>query len=266
MKTIAIKRTFTISYVMLGLLLLATGLIVQGLDELANVLSDKSVIPDRFGSTAFLLIGFGLFTLVSLRVLSYTFLKRLLDLMVGIVALILLIPLWLAITLVIYLVDGRPIFFKQERCGKDLKRFTLVKFRTMVRGKHKIESRVKSSSLTTFGKYLRLTGFDSLPELLSIIQGDMSWVGPRPMPYLVEDESGYKNIEDVPGCRLRSMVCPGLTGLAQIYLPKTASRRCKYRLDNLYVKRANLWLDFKLFALSVWFAARGKWDRLKREI
>lgn len=188
--------------------------------------------------------------------------KRFLDFNLALCGLVATSPLWLIIALAILKMDGRPIFFHQERCGKGLRRFDLIKFRTMVNGQHRIESAVNYSSVTKLGRYLRVTGLDSLPELFSIIKGDMSFVGPRPMPYLVEDEPQYKNIEKVPGHHLRSQVKPGLTGLAQLYVPKTSSRRNKYRADNLYVKHASLWLDFRIFWLSILFTIRGKWERV----
>jgi lipopolysaccharide/colanic/teichoic acid biosynthesis glycosyltransferase len=189
-------------------------------------------------------------------------LKRAIDFNLAACGIFVSFPLWIAIALVILKMDGRPIFFHQERCGKGLRRFDLIKFRTMVNGKHRIESAVNYSSVTRLGRYLRVTGLDSLPELLNILKGDMSFVGPRPMPYLVEDEPKYKNIEQVPGHYLRSQIQSGLTGLAQLYVPKTSSRRNKYRADNLYVRNASLWLDFKIFWLSILFTIRGKWERV----
>lgn len=188
--------------------------------------------------------------------------KRSFDFGIALIALTLTSPAWVIIALAIWASDGKPVFFHQERCGKGLKRFDLTKFRTMVNGRHKIESKVNSHLVTCVGRYLRFTGLDSLPEILSILKGDMSFVGPRPMPYIVEDEPEYKNIEKVPGHYLRSKVAPGLTGLAQIYLPKTASRRLKFRFDNLYVHNQSLYLDARIFGLSIWFTLRGKWERL----
>jgi lipopolysaccharide/colanic/teichoic acid biosynthesis glycosyltransferase len=187
--------------------------------------------------------------------------KRLFDLAVSLTALTLLSPLWLAITLAIYLESGRPIYFKQVRCGKGLKRFNLLKFRTMTNGNHKVVNLEHDHRVTKVGRILRTTSLDSLPELLSIVKGDMSFVGPRPMPYEVEDEPGYPNIEKIPGHYKRSHVKPGLTGIAQVYCSKFVSRKYKFRYDNIYVSKACFLLDIKLIIISILYTIGRDWER-----
>lgn len=185
--------------------------------------------------------------------------KRIFDITGAIVALISLSPVWIIITLAI----ESPLFFNQERCGKDLKRFNLIRFRTMVVGNHKIETIKDDYRVTRIGRFLRSTGLDSIPELINVLKGDMSLVGPRPMPYLVADEDEYQNIEQVPGCAYRHTVRPGITGLAQLYVNKQDSRRIKYQADCWYIAHWSLWLDIKIILLSFKFAINKEWDLAK---
>jgi lipopolysaccharide/colanic/teichoic acid biosynthesis glycosyltransferase len=104
---------------------------------------------------------------------------------------------------------------------------------------------------------------DELPQLWNIFRGDMSFVGPRA---LAEDEvelaedGRIVRLEDVPGYRERHEVLPGLTGLAQVFASRDLRRSGKFRLDRLYVRRAGLWLDARLVALSFWISLRGRWE------
>lgn len=122
--------------------------------------------------------------------------------------------------------------------------------------------------VTRVGKILRATGMDELPGLINIVKGEMSFVGPRPLPFKIEDEEGsrYQNIAEIPDYHLRSRVRPGLTGMAQIYAPKDAPRKNKFRYDNLYVKKMSFLLDLKLIVLSLWITSRGKWEYRGRKI
>ena len=138
------------------------------------------------------------------------YIKRILDLILSLMTLILLMPLMLIIGILVAINLGNPIIFKQKRPGKDEKIFTLYKFRTMTDEKdEKGKLLPDSQRLTKFGKFLRSTSLDELPELINIIKGDMAIVGPRPLlveylPYYTEEE------------KHRHDVRPGLTGLAQV--------------------------------------------------
>lgn len=138
------------------------------------------------------------------------FMKRFLDLVLSIMAFIILMPLMLIIYILVRVKLGKPAIFKQERPGKDEKIFTLYKFRTMTDEKDENGNLLPDEQrLTKFGKILRSTSLDELPELINIIKGDMSIVGPRPL--LIKYLPFYTKEE-----RKRHNVRPGLTGLAQI--------------------------------------------------
>ena len=138
------------------------------------------------------------------------YIKRILDLILSLMALIVLMPLMIIIGILVRINLGSPIIFKQKRPGKNEKVFTLYKFRTMT-DKRNIDGNLLPDEyrLTKFGKFLRSTSLDELPELINIIKGDMAIVGPRPLlveylPYYTEEE------------KHRHDVRPGLTGLAQV--------------------------------------------------
>ena len=138
------------------------------------------------------------------------YIKRILDFILSLIALIVLSPVLLVVAILVRIKLGSPIIFKQQRPGKDEKIFTLYKFRTMT-DKRDIDGNLLPDEyrLTKFGKFLRSTSLDELPELINIIKGDMAIVGPRPLlveylPYYTEEE------------KHRHDVRPGLTGLAQV--------------------------------------------------
>jgi len=197
-------------------------------------------------------------------------LKRPFDFVLALIGLLLSSPLWAVISLAIYLEDRGPAFFTQERCGRDGRLFTYMKFRTMRlpekgRSAHSVIYLADDPRVTRIGKLLRVTALDELPELLSILKGEMSFVGPRPLPFRIEVTSPYGNIGEVPGYETRSRVRPGLTGLAQVCAPKSIGHRRKFRYDALYVRRMSFWLDLKLILLSFWMTFRGRWERRGRK-
>jgi lipopolysaccharide/colanic/teichoic acid biosynthesis glycosyltransferase len=203
-----------------------------------------------------------------------TFIKRAFDFTLALLGLILSSPLWLFLSLAIYLADRGPVLFFQKRVGRGGKEFRLVKFRTMkpvAKGEkpHRVTDIDKDPRVTRIGKVLRATALDELPALLNILKGDMSFVGPKPLPYRVEgrERMRYDNIGQVPGYRKRSRVRPGLTGMAQVYVGKRVSlsysRRFQY--DNLYIDRMSLWLDIKLIWLSFLTTFRGRWEHRERK-
>ena len=115
---------------------------------------------------------------------------------------------------------------------------------------------------------MRASAIDELPGLLNIIRGDISFVGPRALPYKVEgnEKELYENISQIPGYAVRSKVQPGLTGLAQIYLPKDSGNKEKFEYDALYVSKMSFWLDMKLIFLSFWITFTGKWENRGKKI
>jgi lipopolysaccharide/colanic/teichoic acid biosynthesis glycosyltransferase len=176
---------------------------------------------------------------------------------------VLLSPLWLLlwtlIPIAIWLEDRGPVFYRQRRAGKDGRVFIVHKFRTMVP-----DAELQGPAwtvqgdprLTRVGRILRRTALDELPELWSVLNGDMSLVGPRPL-----NENEQNQLEDqIPGFRRRLMFRPGLTGLAQVYDPTDAAvDKLKYDLE--YLEHASLWLDGKLILLSVLNSLGARWDR-----
>jgi len=195
------------------------------------------------------------------------FLKRPLDVILSAVMIILSIPVSLPLALLIKLEDGGPIFYRQERWGRNGTRFRVYKFRTMVANSDK-DFGIKQASendprITRVGRILRTMGLDELPQLLNIFRGEMSFVGPRSLAIgeIVSDEKGHVvQYEDIPGFRERLSVRPGLTGLATIYIRKDIPPRHKFRYDLLYIRNQSFLLDVRLIALSFWISFRGKWE------
>jgi lipopolysaccharide/colanic/teichoic acid biosynthesis glycosyltransferase len=194
-------------------------------------------------------------------------LKRGIDLAVSGFGLLMSAPLWALIALLIKLDDGGPIFYAQERVGRDGRRFRSLKFRSMVPDADRRfgprQAEVSDPRVTRIGRWLRATAMDELPQLWNIARGDMSFVGPRalmPTEIEVNGRGEAVSIETVPGYRERHRVAPGLTGLAQIYADRDIPRRHKFKYDLVYIRRRSFVLDLKLIALSFWITARAKWE------
>lgn len=173
------------------------------------------------------------------------FIKRFLDLILSLMALILLMPLMLIIYILVRVKLGKPAIFKQERPGKDEKIFTLYKFRTMTDEKDENGNLLPDEQrLTKFGKMLRSTSLDELPELVNIIKGDMSIVGPRPLAdcYLPWYNGREKHRHDVR---------PGLTGLAQVNGRNHLNWDQRFEYDVTYVENISLLLDIKIILKTV---------------
>jgi len=201
-------------------------------------------------------------------------LKRIFDILLSAIGLFFSSPLWILISVLVLLEDGRPLFFRQERVGKLGRKFKALKFRTMKHHPDKphldLDLDIKNDlRLTSTGKILRATAMDELPQLLNILKGDMSFVGPRSLPLWIDDDREgvkYKDITEIPGFEERSRVKPGLTGIAQIYAPKDASREEKFKYDIEYVNKMNFWLDLKLIFLSFRITLRGAWEKRKNKL
>ena len=174
------------------------------------------------------------------------FIKRLLDIVISATALILFSPFMLIIYLLVRINLGGPAFFLQERVGKDNKIFKMIKFRTMKNSTDKDGNLLSDNErLTKFGRFLRSFSIDELPELINILKGDMSLVGPRAL--LVQYLEHY-NSEQIR----RHEVLPGLTGWAQINGRNSITWCEKFKLDVWYVDNWSLWLDIKIFFLTFW--------------
>jgi lipopolysaccharide/colanic/teichoic acid biosynthesis glycosyltransferase len=176
-------------------------------------------------------------------------LKRLFDLSIAIILLVVLSPLFFVIGLLIYIKMGSPILFRQVRPGLKGRPFTIYKFRTMIEEKGKDGRRLSDSErLTPLGRWLRKTSIDELPQLLNVVKGDLSFVGPRPL--LMEYLSRY-----TPEQARRHEVKPGITGWAQINGRNAIDWEERFKLDVWYVDNHSLWLDMKILLrtfIEVW--------------
>ncbi|MCG9496605.1 sugar transferase [Acinetobacter pittii] len=166
--------------------------------------------------------------------------KRLIDIVISLIALIILSPIFILVAYKVSKNLGSPVFFLQERPGKDGKLFKMIKFRSM---KDAVDQEGNilpdEERITPFGQKLRSTTLDEMPQLINVLKGDMSIVGPRPqLPDFLE----YYTPEQMR----RHEVRPGMTGLAQVSGRNNLSWEEKFDLDVQYVNTQNLWLDFKI--------------------
>jgi lipopolysaccharide/colanic/teichoic acid biosynthesis glycosyltransferase len=194
------------------------------------------------------------------------FAKRCLDVLLSGFGLILSSPLWLLVSLAVLIEDGPPVFFRQNRWGRGGGTFRALKFRTMRKDSAKERSVQASHSdprVTRVGKFLRACAMDELPQLWNIFRGDMSFVGPRALPINeIQCSAGDRDVPDeqIRGFRERLAVRPGLTGIAQIYADRDATRARKFRYDLLYIRRRNFLLDLRLIVLSFYISFMGRWE------
>ena len=178
--------------------------------------------------------------------------KRILDFIFPIVLFIITLPILLVVGMLVGIYLGFPIIFKQKRPGKDEKEFTLYKFRTMTDAKGENgELLPDDKRLTKFGLFLRSTSLDELPELINIIKGDMSFVGPRPL--LTEYLDLYNEEQ-----RHRHDVRPGLTGLAQVNGRNLLGWEERFNYDIEYVKNINFSEDIKIIFKTIFLVVTRK--------
>jgi exopolysaccharide biosynthesis polyprenyl glycosylphosphotransferase len=174
--------------------------------------------------------------------------KKIFDVIVASIILFLTIPLWLLITLAIKIEDGGPVFYIQERVGKNKKIFKLIKFRSMIKEAEKEGPKwaeIEDQRITKVGKFLRRFHLDEIPQMMNVIRGDISLVGPRPeRPEFVE-----KLEKEIPYYNLRHIIKPGFTGWAQIkfrYARSIMDSLEKFQYDLYYIKNRSLFLDLKI--------------------
>lgn len=173
------------------------------------------------------------------------FFKRLLDIIISGISLIILSPVLIILAILVRIKLGSPVFFKQERPGRNEKIFTLCKFRTMTDKRDENgELLPDSERLTAFGKMLRTTSLDELPELFNILKGDMSIIGPRPL--LISYLPYYSECE-----KKRHSVRPGLTGLAQVSGRNFIDWDRRLEKDVEYVEHLSLGMDIKVLIMTV---------------
>ncbi len=187
----------------------------------------------------------------------YHFLKRCLDIGVASVALILAVPIVLAAACLIYLEDGRPIFFFQPRTGLGGRRFKMLKLRTMVRNADELRRELaelneltwpdfkvsRDPRVTRVGRFLRATSLDELPQLLNVLRVEMSLVGPRPTSFAADTYDLWHTE--------RLEVLPGITGLWQINGRSDVDFADRVRMDIDYIERRSIWLDIQILFLTL---------------
>ena len=171
--------------------------------------------------------------------------KRLFDIFLSIFLLIVLFPLIIMIAICVFIFLGSPIIFKQERIGYKEKRFTIYKFRSMTNKKDENGNLLDDEKrLNNFGKFLRFTSLDEIPQLYNILKGDMSFIGPRPQ--LIEYLPLYSKTQ-----KKRHDVKPGITGWAQINGRNNISWQQKFEYDVWYVENQSFKLDMIIFLKTI---------------
>lgn len=180
------------------------------------------------------------------------YLKRIFDLAVSLFLFILLLPLLILLFVLIFFIQGRPCLFTQERPGYQEKIFKLYKFATMkVQYDEKGNLLPDEDRLTALGKFLRKTSLDELPELVNVIKGEMSLIGPRPLlPEYLPHYSAEQH--------RRHQVKPGITGLAQIHGRNRLSWEEKFKWDIVYVDHVSFLLDLKIIFLTLFIVLDSK--------
>lgn len=197
--------------------------------------------------------------------------KRAVDIAFAVTGLCVTSPLWLVAAAAILIDDGRPVWHRQARSGLRGREFFVTKFRSMVADAEKDGARQAVTGdrrITRVGRWLRATALDEVPQLWNILVGDMSVVGPRALrPGEIEAEGPgvLVRLEDVPGFTIRSLVRPGLTGVAQIHAPRRLPRHRKFRYDRLYIARQSILVDAGLILQSIWVSLTGDWERRGRD-
>jgi sugar transferase EpsL len=176
--------------------------------------------------------------------------KRLLDLSLTLFALLLLSPALALVAIMVRLRLGSPVLYRQQRPGLHGQPFTIIKFRTMTDNRDAQGNLLPDKDrLTSLGRFLRSTSLDELPELINVLRGDMSIVGPRPL--LMKYLDRY-----TPTQMRRHEVLPGVTGWAQVNGRNAISWAEKFALDVWYVDHVSLRLDLQIIALTLWTALR----------
>ena len=179
------------------------------------------------------------------------FFKRLIDLILSLFGLIIFSPLYLFISILIFVQLDGPIFFRQSRAGKDGKEFSMIKFRTMTH-RFKEKGLSESDAITKLGSLLRKTSLDEIPELFNILKGDMSIIGPRPLLLKYVPRYSKKHLK-------RLNVKPGLTGLAQISGRNCLSWSEKFDLDIEYINNLSMLTDIKIFFKTFFVVFKSKY-------
>lgn len=181
----------------------------------------------------------------------YKVVKRVMDFIIALCALIVLSPVMLIVAIVVKATSPGPAIFVQQRVGKDGKVYDMYKFRSMCVGAEQQEGGVfctkGDARVTPVGKFIRATSIDELPQLVNIIKGEMSLIGPRPvLTYYPKNWDEYTEEE-----LKRFDVLPGVTGWAAVHGRKTNTVEARFTYDNYYVDNLSMWLDIKILFMTV---------------
>jgi lipopolysaccharide/colanic/teichoic acid biosynthesis glycosyltransferase len=203
--------------------------------------------------------------------MHYSSRKRILDVLVGAILLVALLPVWAAVAVVLLLAQGRPVFYRQARVGQDGRSFTLLKFRTMAHGTPPppgdtpVVKDHADPRITPLGRLLRRTALDELPQLWNVLRGEMSLVGPRPLPVADLEHPGW--LEEIDPAerarregwlRRRHSIPPGLTGLWQISPNPAEDFENWLARDLAYLDRRSLLLDLYILLATPFALLRGR--------
>jgi exopolysaccharide biosynthesis polyprenyl glycosylphosphotransferase len=188
-------------------------------------------------------------------------LKRVMDIILSLLILVITFPFCFIVAIAIKIDSNGPIFFVQERCGQDGKVFTIVKFRSMVKDAEKMSGPVWSQKddprITKVGKIVRRLRIDEIPQMINVLKGEMSFVGPRPeRPFFVEKLSN-----EIPYYKRRLKVRPGITGWAQVkhkYDETLEDVKIKLKYDLFYIENMSLRMDFKIILRTIYVVMFGK--------
>jgi lipopolysaccharide/colanic/teichoic acid biosynthesis glycosyltransferase len=182
----------------------------------------------------------------------FNFTKRLYDIILAVIILTLSAIFWIPIAIIIKLESQGPVFFKMQRLGKNAQEFSMLKFRTMREDNNNRGMTLPNDPrVTTFGKFMRKTRIDEIPQVINILKGDMSFVGPRP-----ERPDLAKNLEEkIPFFRERMLVKPGITGSDQIsgeyHSPSEKDTLKKLQYDLFYIKNRSIYLDLSIILKTI---------------
>ena len=183
--------------------------------------------------------------------LEERFFKRLIDIVCSLILTVIAAPFMLITALLVKLYDGGPVFYKQVRCTVDCREFKILKFRSMRQDAEKDGvarlAKQNDDRITPIGRIIRKIRFDELPQLLNILKGDMSFIGPRPeRPEIIK-----QYLEEMPEFIFRTKVKAGLAGYAQVYGKYNTTPYDKSKLDLFYIENYSLWMDLKLMLLTL---------------
>lgn len=192
--------------------------------------------------------------------------KRLFDIFLSLFGIALSSPLWLIISILIYAEDRGRVYYLQERIGRNGQIFKLIKFRSMIPDAEQktgpIQAKEEDERVTKIGSILRKTAMDELPQLINILKGNMSFVGPRALrPLEIENRAGVPtSLINHPHINIRNSIRPGLTGVAQVFAPCDILISKKFKYDRWYIKHHSLYIDIRLILTSFLITFKGRWE------